>query len=82
MTHHLKCWPEFFQVSWVGAKSFEIRKDDRNFKIYDEIILEEYDPKEKEFTGRTLKGTILFLTSFEQKQEYVVFSCQYTGRSE
>ena len=55
--HFLKCWPEYFQAVRDEEKTFEIRKDDRGFKVGDLIVLREFDPsipgKEiKKFTGR------------------------------
>lgn len=74
MKHELKTWPDYFQALWVGDKTFEIRKNDRNFKERDEIVLQEYDPVNKELTGREINGFITYLTSYEQQGGYVVFS--------
>lgn len=43
-THNLKTWPEFFKRVLSGEKTFEYRKNDRNFQPGDNLILEEYDP--------------------------------------
>lgn len=48
--HELKILPQYYEKVLNGEKRFEIRKDDRNFKIGDIIRLCEYDGKE--FTGR------------------------------
>lgn len=40
---HLKIKPEYFQAVIDGRKPFEIRKNDRNFKVGDEIYLDEYE---------------------------------------
>jgi hypothetical protein len=44
MTHELKCWPEFFQAILSGSKTFEARRDDRNFKVGDNLVLKEWTP--------------------------------------
>ena len=78
-------WPEFFQVAWVDKKPFEIRKNDRDFKIYDEIALQEFDPKcieGAEYTGREIEGVITYITDYEQKSGYVVFAYEQTYRRE
>lgn len=49
MKHKLKTWPEHFDAVVSGQKTFEIRKNDRNFKEGDILILEKYDPEEKEY---------------------------------
>ncbi len=42
--HQLKTLPEFFQV--VGSlKPFEVRKDDRSFKVGDTLWLQEWTEK-------------------------------------
>lgn len=42
--HHLKTYPECFQVAIDGLKLFELRKNDRDFQIGDLLILEEWQP--------------------------------------
>jgi ASC-1-like (ASCH) protein len=50
MTHGLKTWPEHFQKVKSGEKTFEIRKNDRDFKVGDDIILFEFDPIAEQYT--------------------------------
>lgn len=50
-THNLKCWPEFYVEVRSGRKTFEVRKDDRGFKVGDVLILECWDPVAKDYTG-------------------------------
>ncbi len=38
--HHLKTWPQFFEQSRAGVKPFEVRKNDRPFKVGDIIVLD------------------------------------------
>ena len=52
--HELKILPEYFDAVISGAKNFELRKDDRNYKIGDLIILKEFDGTQ--FTGREIKN--------------------------
>lgn len=45
MTHHvLKCHPHFFAAIVEGKKTFEIRRDDRKYRVGDTMTLREYDP--------------------------------------
>jgi Domain of unknown function (DUF3850) len=44
MKHTLKTWPEFFGPINDGTKTFEIRANDRNFQVGDELRLREFKP--------------------------------------
>lgn len=61
MTHALKTWPNFFSALNNGEKLFELRKDDRPFEIGDTLILQEYNDKEKHYTGKELNFTISYI---------------------
>lgn len=51
-THELKTWTEYFDKVVDGTKTFELRKDDRNFEVGDKLILKDYDRFRESFTGR------------------------------
>lgn len=70
--HSVKVWPEFFQALWTGAKSFEIRLNDRNYAVGDYLDLHEYDPQANKYLDRTMRRRITYLTDFLQKDGYVV----------
>lgn len=42
--HELKTWPVFFTAVKEGRKTFEVRKNDRNFQVGDELLLREFIP--------------------------------------
>jgi hypothetical protein len=44
MRHELKCWPPYFESVMDGSKPFELRKNDRDYKYGDELLLREWDP--------------------------------------
>ncbi|EKE9396612.1 DUF3850 domain-containing protein, partial [Listeria monocytogenes] len=48
-THELKILSEYFWDIAEGRKTFEIRKNDRNFQVGDYLILKEF--KEEKHTG-------------------------------
>lgn len=58
--HILKTWPEFYEPAVIGVKPFEVRKDDRDFQLGDELILAEFIPGGT-FTGRIHKRTIIYI---------------------
>lgn len=55
MIHELKIICNFFNDILFSNKNFEIRKNDRDFKVNDILILKEYNPIEKKYTGCTAK---------------------------
>jgi hypothetical protein len=76
-THELKSWPEFFEPIFKEEKSFEVRKNDRDFKIGDRIMLKEYDPEIGSYTGRYCFRTITYILSenpFIDLKDYVILS--------
>jgi len=70
MAHHdLKTDPEVFQASADGVKNFEIRRNDRDFKVGDVLTLHEtehsgaemQDGKPLVYTGRSTKAKIYYI---------------------
>lgn len=51
MIHALKTLPEYFEAVRKGDKTFEIRKDDRDFRVGDYLALNEWDGEK--YTGRS-----------------------------
>ena len=74
MEHKLKIYPEYFTQVCNGRKSFEIRKNDRNFQVGDLLVLQEYCPIIQDYTGREVKKEVTYITDFEQRDGYVVMS--------
>lgn len=52
MIHGLKCLPEFYSAVCLGVKTFEIRRDDRDFQVGDTLMIQEYDADMNKYTGR------------------------------
>jgi len=71
--HWLKTLPEYFAAVASGEKTFEIRKNDRGFRVGDELVLMEYQPGGG-FSGREIDVEVSYLTDFEQKPGYVVMA--------
>lgn len=53
MIHHLKILPEYFRAVRCGVKTFELRRNDRNYRPCDTLVLQEWLP-EGGYTGREL----------------------------
>jgi hypothetical protein len=67
MSHHeLKTWPEFFDAIIKGTKTFEARKNDRNFKVGDVLTFREYIPDKLPgepgvYTGRVTVRVVTYV---------------------
>mgnify|MGYP003016307113 CR=1 FL=1 len=72
LEHKLKIQQKYFEPVIQGKKRFEIRKNDRNFKVGDIVVLEEID-ENNAYTGDSFKTKITFITDYQQKNGYVVF---------
>jgi hypothetical protein len=57
-THELKTWPKYFQLVWRRRKLFEHRKNDRGFMQGDFLILREWMPRSKRYTGRSISARV------------------------
>lgn len=60
MIHELKILPEYFNDVISGNKTFEIRRNDRNFLVGDYIALNEF-VKESGYTGRSALYRITYV---------------------
>ena len=56
-----KIWPEFFQKILEGTKTFELRLADFECKPGDILVLREWEPKTKEYTGRVLEKRVSYV---------------------
>lgn len=69
MTHELKILPEYFEQVIAGNKPFEIRRNDRDYRVGNKLLLKEWDNK---YTGRQTLWNITYITNYAQKENYVV----------
>lgn len=61
-THELKTWPGAFQAILDGKKTYEIRKNDRDFQVGDKLALREWDMDTEQYTGRNLTVQVTYIT--------------------
>ena len=50
--HVIKCWTGYFDAVRAGRKTFEVRKDDRDYQEGDVVTLLDFDPATEQLTGR------------------------------
>lgn len=76
--HEIKCWPSFFGEVQTGNKTFELRKDDRNYQIGDVLHIRCYDPVTKTYDGRAALKKIGYMviggSGFGLSEGYVAMS--------
>lgn len=84
MEHLLKTWPEQFKELRSGKKTFEIRKDDRDYKVNDVLVLKEYDNKKGEYTGHYVRRLVTHVMReypiFGLKKGFCIMSLQNTPK--
>lgn len=77
----LKTWPGFFHSIVNGTKTFEVRKNDRDFRVGDEVLLREWNPVTQTYTGRTkeIRITYLMQGEFGLPEDICVFAFKEKG---
>ena len=70
--HYLKTLPKYFVPIERGIKNFEVRFNDRGYKIGDILHLEEF--ADGEFTGRVITKEICYILDEQEycKEGYVI----------
>ena len=56
-----KVWPEYFQKIADGKKTYELRLADWECNPGDILVLKEWDPETKEYTGRQIEKTVTYV---------------------
>ncbi len=81
MNHKIKCWPVYFEAIVSGEKTFEVRKDDRNYAVGDVLRIHEWDDERQKFTGREEDRTVVYKMNggkFGVQEGYCVLGIQET----
>lgn len=61
MKHEKKVWPEYFQKIVEGKKTYELRLANWECQEGDILVLQEWDPVTKEFTGRVIEKEVTYV---------------------
>lgn len=74
--HRLKIQPKYYEVVASGVKTFEVRKNDRDYKLLDTLYLREWEATTRiveaedgnlvrvasdEYTGREVHRTVTYI---------------------
>lgn len=77
MIHNLKILPGYFVKVVDGSKKFELRKDDRGYKVGDTLLLREFDGEKREYTGREIRKEVTYILKggmYGLQKGYVIMS--------
>lgn len=61
MRHEKKAWPTVFEHILSGKKKFDVRLADGIYNEGDILVLREWDPHEKRYTGRVIEKEISYI---------------------
>lgn len=70
MTIKKKIWPQYFELVASGKKKFEFRLADFEVNEGDILVLEEWDPQKKEYTGKKLETTVTYVMKTKDQPFY------------
>lgn len=79
MTHEIKCWPEFMHDLATGRKSFEVRKNDRDYLVGDMLLIREFNPEKKVYGLKKINAEIIYILKggqFGIEKGYIVMGLQ------
>lgn len=63
-----KIQPEYFEAVVSGKKKYEVRLDDFEIKEGDILVLEEWNPETKKYTGRKSEKKVTYVGKFKINQ--------------
>ena len=81
MRHTKKVWPEYFQKILDGKKTYELRLADWECNEGDILVLQEWNPETKEYTGREIEKEVTYVgrtknTTFWPKEDVEKYGYQ------
>ncbi len=60
-----KVWPKYFEAILSGKKKYELRLNDFAVNEGDALLLKEWDPKTKQYTGREIQKMVTYVGKFK-----------------
>ena len=81
MIHSLKTEPKYFEAVLSGKKTFELRKNDRDFRVGDYLALNEWDGH---YPGASLMAKVTWMMNPNDimtcQGNYAILSIEFVGR--
>ena len=65
-SHELKSWPRFFGPIITGDRRHELRRNDRDYRVGDRLVLREFDESLGTYTGRVCIAVVTSITSHDE----------------
>ena len=63
-----KIWPGYFNDVSSGKKNYELRLNDFEVNEGDTLLLEEWNPETKQYTGRSVEKKVTYVGKFKIDQ--------------
>ncbi len=60
-----KIWPKYFELIKSNKKRFELRLGGVKIREGDILLLREWDPKTKKYTGRKIRKKVSYVLKFK-----------------
>lgn len=72
--HNLKTWTPVFNDVKRGVMQFAVRKNDRDYKVGDTLILEEFDPVTEKYKEAWIPEEVIYILDDPQfvKEGYII----------
>lgn len=72
--HELKTIQPYFDSTWSNMKTFEVRKDDRDYNLGDLLLLKEYHVSNESYSGHEILAEITYILRDKRyvKEGYVI----------
>ncbi|PIY91033.1 MAG: hypothetical protein COY72_00290 [Candidatus Nealsonbacteria bacterium CG_4_10_14_0_8_um_filter_35_10] len=74
-----KLWPKWFKIMMSGKQNVQMRLADFKIKPGDVLLLEEWDPEKKEYTGKLLRKKVKRVIKFNPLDFYTTKAIKKYG---
>ena len=74
-----KIWPKYFEKICNGEKDFEVRLNDYEYNIGDVLLLREWNPENKTYTGKSIEKTIKYIAKTKDMKYWTEEEIQKNG---